>query len=117
MNIDQFIYGHTQWRQRLQAFINGTGEALDSAKVQQDSLCALGKWLNGEGLGFRKEQAYWQVKAKHTTFHKLAAAVIRRAEDGDKAGARQLIGFRSEFIEASDSLVESLQELKRKVER
>jgi hypothetical protein len=80
-----------------------------------DDRCELGKWIASEGKQFANLPEYSTLKSEHTQFHKAAAAVVRRADAGQKVTEDMALGGKSEFATASAAVVRSIIALKSKV--
>ena len=50
--LEEAVAAHTNFKLRLRAFSRGS-EKMKPADVSQDDLCALGKWLYGDGAKFQ----------------------------------------------------------------
>jgi len=111
LDVDQAIAAHRQWKNRLQACLEGSCEGLDAAVIQQDNQCALGKWLYGEHAPAMDDAALAALKAQHAVFHRQAADVVRCIVAGNTAGAKTLL--EGAYARATDTVVLGLQALKR----
>ena len=112
---DDAIAAHIKWKIRLGQFIEGTSsEKLDSATVCQDNLCALGKWIYGEGERHKSAANYGKLVARHANFHRCAGEVVRKVETNDKAGAKAMLA--GEFSAAAKETVSSIMALKGEIE-
>ena len=87
------IQAHVNWRNRLEAYLDGTGdEKLNADIVGCDDRCALGEWLYGSGGKFFSSHPNFPELIKaHECFHRCAGEVIRTADSGDNGKARQLL--------------------------
>jgi hypothetical protein len=114
-HFDDAIAAHIKWKIRLSQFIDGTStEKLDSGTVCKDNVCALGKWIYGEGAAHKHLPHYGALLEKHAHFHACAGDVVRKVETNDKAGARALLN--GEFAAAGKETVTSIMELKKELE-
>jgi len=101
------ISAHLAWKTHLSIAI-GSGESrFQVDEVARDDLCALGRWLMGDGA-LREAAPYAEVLALHARFHLEAARVLALAlEDrGEEAAAAMERG--SDFDEASSALMAAL---------
>lgn len=112
MDFHEAIVAHTRWKVRLLQFIQGNGDPLVAADVARDNLCALGKWLYGEGTQYASYATYDEVNKAHAAFHLRAAEVVRRVEGGDRKGAEGMLQSGSPYAEASDAVVLALTKLR-----
>ncbi|MDZ4253427.1 MAG: CZB domain-containing protein [Sulfuritalea sp.] len=111
MNFDDAMAAHVIWKLRLTRMIeDADGEDLESFAAGDDSLCAFGRWLHGEGAQYQATPAYEDVLQKHARFHNCAAEVVRMTEQGDKAGAMKAL--HGAFEAASRRLVNAVVEFK-----
>ncbi len=87
------IQAHTLWRLRLEAYVNGTGvEKLNADTVGCDSCCTLGEWLYGAGgKHYGDHPKFSELQTAHACFHRWAGEVIRYADSGDNAKAKELL--------------------------
>ena len=82
------IEAHIRWKIRLENYIEGTStEKLDIAVVGADNMCALGKWIYGEGAKYNGNPLFEEIRQIHAEFHKGAAKIIMMADAGQKAEA------------------------------
>ncbi len=114
-HFDDAIAAHIKWKIRLGQFIDGTGtEKLDSAVVCKDNLCALGKWIYGDGETHKANPHYGDLLTKHAHFHQCAGDVVKKVETNDKAGAKSLLA--GEFSTSAKETVTSIMALKSEIE-
>lgn len=114
MNVDDAILAHSKWKHRLTDYIDGTSaESLAVSVVERDDVCALGVWLRGEaGAALVNDPAIKTLRADHAAFHRCAASIVRTSDAGDRAKARLLIAFGSEYSVISGKLVKQLAALR-----
>lgn len=84
LNFKTALEAHIKWKQRLKGVIDGSGtEALDPRIVSKDDQCALGKWINTDGVkNFGEQPGFVAVVHAHTHFHKCAGHTLELALDG-----------------------------------
>jgi len=116
MNFDEAVIAHSEWKRKLNAYIAKPDHSLNAADVAANDKCSLGKWLSGEGLKFARFPEFPKVVAEHTRFHKAAADVIRKADNGQNMTSEVALGAQSEFGRASGSVVLALMDLKKQVQ-
>lgn len=86
------IEAHIRWKIRLENYIEGTStEKLDIAVVGADNMCALGKWIYGEGAKYNGNPLFEEIRQIHAEFHKGAARIITMADAGQKAEAMDAV--------------------------
>ncbi|MCE5180833.1 MAG: CZB domain-containing protein [Betaproteobacteria bacterium] len=111
MHFDDAIAAHINWKLRLSRYIDGTlNEKLDSATVCKDNLCALGKWIYGDGEKYKSAPHFESLVARHAKFHLCAADVVKKVDADDKAGAKSLLA--GDFAAISRETVSAIMELK-----
>ena len=114
-HFDDAIAAHVKWKIRLSQFIDGTGtEQLDSTTVCKDNLCALGKWIYGDGEKHKNALHYGNLVTKHANFHRCAGDVVKKVEFHDKTGAMSLLN--GEFAAAAKETVTAIMDLKKEIE-
>ncbi len=115
MNFDDAIAAHVRWKTRLRTFLDGAGETLDSATTAKDNVCDLGQWIYGPGTTYTSHAEYEQVKAEHRAFHRCAAAVVKKVEDGNRKAAEDMLAAGSSFADASTRTVNAIQKLRKRL--
>lgn len=115
MNFDDSIRAHSDWKMKLSVYVSKPDGSLKAVEAEQDNKCALGQWIYGEGMKYSAEPEFSTLKAEHTKFHKCAAAVIRKADSGQKVSEEIAIGGKSEFASASSAVVSAIMKMKSKV--
>ena len=104
------VDAHSSWKQRLQAFIAGKGEALDAAVVGGDDRCVLGGWIYGPGKDFAKYGEYGALRSAHASFHRCAGEVVRLSQAGRREEATRAL--ENEFVAESKTTVKCIYEMK-----
>ena len=114
-HFDEAIAAHIKWKTRLGQFIDGTStEKLDSTVVCKDNVCALGKWIYGDGEKHKTATHYGELLTKHAHFHRCAGDVVKKVESNDRAGARSMLA--GEFVNAAKDTVTAIMALKSEIE-
>ncbi|MFA6015314.1 MAG: methyl-accepting chemotaxis protein [Gallionellaceae bacterium] len=114
-HFDDAIAAHIKWKLRLGQFIDGTGtEKLDKATVCKDNLCALGKWIYGDGEKHKNAANYGELLTKHANFHRCAGEVVAKVDAKDKAGAKSILA--GEFAVSAKETVTAIMNLKKEIE-
>ena len=104
---------HVIWKLHLTKMIDGGGryEGYDSVVIQQDKMCALGKWIHGEGAKYKGLPEYEDLLKNHAAFHICAAHVAKQIEDGDLVAAHETAAGPLDAL--SRAIVDSLFKLNR----
>ena len=114
-HFDDAIAAHIKWKTRLGQFIDGTStEKLDSAVVCKDNVCALGKWIYGDGEKHKTATHYGELLTKHAHFHRCAGDVVKKVESNDRTGAKSMLA--GEFVNAAKATVTAIMALKSEIE-
>lgn len=115
ISIMEAIDAHVKWKVRLQNYLNGiSDETLDPMVVCRDDQCALGKWIHGPALlHFHAYEEFHALRADHAEFHFVAARVIKKVHENDRAAADALM--QNEYSHASRKVVHTLTELNKQV--
>lgn len=115
LDFEQAIAAHVAWRGKLSKYLANPDQSLQPSEIGLDNRCDLGNWIAGEGKKFANLAEYARVKSEHTRFHKIAAAIVLRANASQKVEQEVVLGAKSEFMSASAAVVRSLMALKSKV--
>ena len=114
MTFDDAVAAHVKWKVHLTLFIRGTGTVqFNSAIVCQDHLCELGKWLHGKGAKYKTNAPYRNLMEKHAALHACAGAMVKKVEEGDRAGANTVM--KGTFTDASEEVVGAIAQLREAV--
>ena len=113
MDANQAVVAHSTWKSKLANYIKDPNHSLTAAEVEASDRCDLGKWLKGEGRKHASLQEYSKLVAEHARFHRAAASVVRNA-DKHNVQADMALGSKSEFGEASASVVLAIMAMKDK---
>lgn len=117
LNFQKWIEAHRQWRQRLQAYLEGRSqEQLDETAICQDNRCELGQWIHSNGQKYYGDQATFQrLTCDHAAFHRSAGDVVSTFKNkGDRDARRVLNG---EFDLCSMRVIDDLEQLERRVKQ
>lgn len=115
LDFQKWIGAHRNWRQRLIAYIDGSGtETLDEVVVCRDDRCELGQWLHGNGQRFYAgENIFQRLVNDHAAFHQAAGKVISIFKSkGERDARRKLTG---DFDLCSVRVIDDLNQLERRV--
>ena len=114
MKFDEAIAAHVNWKTRLRACIEGI-EKLNAADVSPDNLCALGKWIHGEGAAYSSLPEYPNLKDHHAAFHKAAAEIVSDVNAGRKdAAAAKLDDLNGDYAKRSTGVVSAIRAIRSK---
>lgn len=114
MNFDEAIKAHASWKIKLQAYLNKPDGSLKPLEIQVDNKCDLGKWIYGEGAKHSALPEFSVLKTEHAKFHKAAAAVVTKADHGQNVSEEVALGSKSDFGNASSSVVSAIMKMKAK---
>lgn len=114
MNFDEAIKAHSDWKLKLTQYVNNPNGSLKAAEIAPDNLCALGKWIYGEGQKYANLPEFKELQAIHAEFHKAAADVVRRADSGQKVTEEVVLGAKSKYAEVSGKVVSLIMKMKLK---
>jgi len=112
MNFQDAIVAHVSWKMKLSRYIQKPDKSLDSAKVEADNNCDLGKWIYGEGVKFSTDPKFKELVAEHAKFHKAAAGIIRRADSGVSVMEEVALGAKSDYAKQTENVIRILMDLK-----
>ena len=103
---------HLGWKLKLRHFLDGT-EELTSAHAVSHTQCDLGKWLYADGMSMYGEKpAMVEMEQVHKKMHGYIGEIIRKYNDGDKAGAEN---YYTEVVKCSDKVVSCLTSVESEV--
>jgi methyl-accepting chemotaxis protein len=112
VDFDAIIDAHQAWKKKLRSAIEGGEERnLNADEVCKDNLCALGKWIYGAGKAYESTPDYQPLRHTHAQFHVCAGDILRRAQQGDKDGANNLLV--GDFFDLSNHTVRHIIAMKR----
>ncbi|MCE4537231.1 methyl-accepting chemotaxis protein [Pelomonas sp. P7] len=112
-DFDAAIAAHREWKVKLRSAIADHGR-LDAETICRDDRCPLGRWLHGEGgRRWSSRPTFVALVDKHAEFHRTAADVARRINEGLYERAEQLIGSGSQFALVSTEVSTLLTQAKR----
>jgi Chemoreceptor zinc-binding domain len=102
-SLKQILDTHHVLKEKLQKMMEGSNsEPLDAAVISQDNLCAIGKWLYGEGKAtYGHLSEYEDVRKAHAELHARAGEVLIEHQLGDADFAEVL--FKTKFRRASSN--------------
>jgi hypothetical protein len=111
LDIKVAISAHENWKNRLQAYLDGTSkEAFDANVVCFDDRCDLGKWIHSSGKAkLGQYPGFTALMSHHKMFHFAASNVIALQSRGKTAEADVIL--KSQFAQFSKSVVGDLNAL------
>lgn len=115
-NFDQAVQAHSMWKQKLASYLHKPNGQLKVQDVSSDCLCPLGQWIQGQGAATHAHlPEFVTLRSDHTRFHVEAGKVVARADKGEHVAEEVLLGAKSEFADASASVVSAILKLKKKL--
>ena len=116
INLYDAVLAHTAWKKRLFLYLEGQSrEDLQPGKIGVDYLCALGKWIHGDGKAhFGDQPEFIKLMEEHSRFHVHAASVVEAHLAGDSSRAMEILN--GSFDEQSKKTVKCLTKLNAIVE-
>jgi methyl-accepting chemotaxis protein len=109
---DEAVTAHGKWKMRLRNFAGGT-ETINPEDASKDCLCALGKWIYGEGAKHSSMEGFAHLKSEHANFHRCAGQVAQKIAEGEKKAANILLDDEnSDFNAASRRTVAAIKQFK-----
>jgi methyl-accepting chemotaxis protein len=115
VNFDEAIVAHTNWKMKLTSYISKPDHSLKASVVGSPHDCALGKWIDSEGKKYSTAPEFTALVSGHANFHKAAAAIITKADAGQKVTEEIALGAHSEYASASTAVVKSIMAMKSKL--
>jgi hypothetical protein len=115
LDFAKWVKAHRDWRTRLIAYINGTGnEALDEHVVCRDDRCELGKWIYRGGIRYYGDLPVFQkLKDHHADFHASAGRVVSVFKVEGLGAAKKAL--HADFDLNSMRVIRGLEALERQV--
>jgi hypothetical protein len=116
MSFDDAVNCHSDWKNRLHDYVASPDHSLRVEDVAADHKSKLGQWIRGEGKKYSAYPEFARLMAEHTSFHKAAAEIVRRADRGEDVSGEFALGVGSEFSLASSVVVLALMDMKKRHE-
>lgn len=111
MDFQVAIADHENWKNRLQAYLDGTSnEVFDANVVCFDDRCDLGKWIHASGktkLG--QYPGFTALMSHHKMFHFAASNIVALQNRGKTPEANAIL--KGQFTQFSKSMVADLNAL------
>ncbi|MEQ1568746.1 MAG: CZB domain-containing protein [Myxococcota bacterium] len=111
MDFDAAIRAHSRWKLRLVSYVHGPDQSLDPEEVGRDDRCDLGCWLHGDGARYAALPAFGALVQAHARFHRAAAEVVTRADQGEWVSSEVALGSSSAYERASVEVFQLLEQL------
>ena len=111
LDIQVAISAHENWKNRLQAYLNGTSqEVFDANVICFDDRCDLGKWIHSSGKArLGQYPGFTALMSHHKMFHFAASNVVALQGRGKTAEADAIL--KGQFSQFSKSVVTDLNAL------
>ena len=111
LDIQVAISAHENWKNRLQAYLDGTSkEVFDANVVCFDDRCDLGKWIHSSGKAkLGQYPGFTALMSHHKIFHFAASNVVALQSRGKTAEAEVIL--RGQFTQFSKAVVGDLKAL------
>ncbi|MBR7059693.1 MAG: CZB domain-containing protein [Neisseriaceae bacterium] len=110
LTLTDAIKAHEAWIEKLNLTLRGQApEQYDPDIVGVDHLCAVGKWLYGDGKELSKFPEYDSLKADHAAFHECAGNILRHHQKKHFTDALALL--RNDLVDLSRKVQISLVSL------
>jgi hypothetical protein len=115
MRIPDVIDAHMKWKLALQQYVEGNSEeGIDPAEIMHEEQSLAGRWIHLHAADTLSGYgAFFTVRAKHAQCHVLAAEVVEKVQQGDRAGALHLMNER--LLKISHELVYAMIDLDRQL--
>ena len=112
LDIQVAISAHENWKNRLQAYLDGSSqEVFDANVICFDDRCDLGKWIHSSGKArLGQYPGFTALMSHHKMFHFAASNVVALQDRGKTAEAGAILN--GQFSQFSKSVVSDLDALK-----
>ena len=111
LDIQVAVSAHESWKNRLQAYLDGTSkEVFDANVICFDDRCDLGKWIHSSGKArLWQYPGFTALMSHHKMFHSAASNVVALQSRGKTAEAGAIL--KGQFTQFSKSVVGDLNAL------
>lgn len=107
LTLSTAINAHMAWIDKLTLTLKGQNpEEYDPEIVGADHLCAVGKWIYGEGKDLAKHPEYEQLRTKHAEFHECAGGILKKHKQKHFADA--MFDLRHKMVDLSNDVQTAL---------
>ncbi|CAO4838651.1 MAG: hypothetical protein CNLJKLNK_00014 [Holosporales bacterium] len=117
MNFEEAIKAHSDWKLKLQRYLRSPDGTIDVQRLEKDNLCTLGQWLHTEGKVHAHLPEYQKLIKEHEGFHREAADIVRKKDNGENVTEATSLSSNSPFIKHSVEVVSILMRLKRLIQK
>ena len=114
MNIDEVIKSHSDWKIKLQRYLNNPDGSIDVNNLEKDTVCAFGQWVYS--INDEKTKSFPHLTTlieEHKKFHKAAADIVKRKNKGEDVKEEIALSADSDFSQSSMNVVSLLMKLKK----
>ncbi|MCF6345223.1 MAG: methyl-accepting chemotaxis protein [Thiomicrorhabdus sp.] len=105
--------GHKQWRVKARAYVNDIEIDFDPTSAKDPTLCALGKWINGEGQQFANSNTFQKLIQIHNNLHAQIGTIVDLKHDHKIQEANDAI---ETLIKQSNEVIELITQLEQEVD-
>jgi hypothetical protein len=86
-----------------------SGSGADPDLVQRDNVCAVGRWIYGQGMSdWGTSNCFQDFKARHADFHSVAARTLREVLRSNSTATQLILSSSSEFRVASNAFIDTI---------
>lgn len=105
--IEQAIYAHSAWKQRLREAAEGAPLELSAGDICRDDKCTFGRWIHAAETRAELEgdADYALARELHAEFHRIAGAIAFQIEAGELDEARRSLEVRTEYDRKTRALI------------
>ena len=115
MNFDKALQAHASWKMKLSGYIMKPDQSLKVEEIAPDNLCELGIWIHENTDKYKSLPEYVELKTCHAKFHKCAADVVQRADNGEDLSGELTLGGKSDYATLSSDIVRVIMALRSKI--
>ncbi|MEI7606345.1 MAG: CZB domain-containing protein [Rhodospirillaceae bacterium] len=114
--ITEAIHYHSIWKRRLRLAIDTGKTDIATEELGRDDQCEFGRWLRSPSFSeAERDGTYEAVCHLHTQFHRVAAATLQMALNGNKEEAERCMDVSGVYSRASRRLIRALSSWRRAV--
>lgn len=113
-DFEQARRAHTQWRVKLNAFVNDVDIEFDRKSATNPNLCELGKWMKDSGKHYQHLSSYQALQTAHTHLHQLIGNILDLKDKKDDEGVKQAM---AELVQLSEEVITDLNRLEEEVQK
>lgn len=105
---------HTQWRVKLNAYVNDVDIEFDRKSATNPNLCELGKWMKDSGKRYQHLSSYQTLQSAHTQLHELIGNILEFKENKNEGALKQGL---TELFQLSEKVVSELHQLEKELQQ